>query len=75
MSDELEPIAPREAVTMYLNARRDDTTEKIREGQRSRLRAFVQWCNETGIENLNDLTGRSLYEYRIWRHEGHGEGR
>jgi len=75
MSHDLEPLAPAEAVEMYLAGRQDDATPKTLEGQASRLRAFVQWCEETGLENLNDLTGRSLYEYRIWRREGQGEDR
>jgi hypothetical protein len=28
---------------------------------------FVRWCDETGIENLNTLTGRDIQEFRIWR--------
>jgi len=75
MTDALEPLAPADAVEMYVAARQDDATPKTLEGQQSRLRAFVQWCEQTGIENLNELTGRNLYEYRIWRREGHGEGR
>ncbi|MGM0606560.1 MAG: tyrosine-type recombinase/integrase, partial [Halobacteriota archaeon] len=53
----------------------DELSAKTIKGQKYRLDAFVQWCEEEGIENLNDLTGRDLYEYRIWRREGHGEGR
>ncbi len=70
MSDDLEPITPREAIQMYLDARRDDTTENTREGQLYRLRAFATWCDEEHIENLNELSGRDLYAYRIWRREG-----
>lgn len=72
---ELEPLAPQRATEMYFDARQDDTTRKTRTGQRSRLKAFCQWCRENDIENLNELSGRHLYEYRIWRREGHGEGR
>ena len=74
MSD-LEALDPARAVGMYLDARKDDTTAKTRQGQKPRLKAFVQWCTENDIENLNELSGRDLYEFRIWRREGHGEGR
>lgn len=33
----------------------------------SRINKLVDWCDEQGIENTNELTGRDLYEYRIWR--------
>jgi len=66
----LEPLAPREAINLYLDARRDDTTENTRQGQLYRLRAFATWCDEEHVENLNELDGRDLYAYRIWRREG-----
>ncbi|WP_075937834.1 site-specific integrase [Halosegnis longus] len=70
MSSDLDPLDPPEAIRLYLDARRDDTTENTREGQLYRLRAFAEWCEEEGIENLNDLDGRDLYAYRIWRRDG-----
>lgn len=71
----LEPLAPEQGVEMYLDARQDELTEKTLSGQKYRLQAFVQWCNEKEIENLNELSGRDLYAYRIWRREGHGADR
>ncbi|WP_176696593.1 site-specific integrase, partial [Haloparvum sedimenti] len=60
---------------MYLEARRDELTERTLDGQKYRLDAFRQWCDEEGIENLNDIAGRDLYRYRVWRREGNGEDR
>lgn len=73
--DDLEDLGPREAVEMYLEAKRDDLAEATLSGQSYRLDAFVQWCNEQSVENLNQLTGRDLYAYRVWRREGNGQGR
>jgi len=70
MSDDLDPLGPREAIDLYLEARADDTTENTREGQLYRLRAFATWCENEDITNLNELDGRDLYAYRIWRREG-----
>lgn len=69
MSD-LEPLDPEQAVQMYLDGRKDELADATLKGQKYRLRAFVAWCDEEGIENLNELGGRDLYEYRIWRREG-----
>ncbi|MFC3957871.1 tyrosine-type recombinase/integrase [Halovivax cerinus] len=65
----LEPISPQEAVSLYLEAR-DDAAANTMEAQDYRLRAFVTWCDEEGIANLNDLTGRHMYAYRVWRRDG-----
>ena len=75
MSNNLEPLDPAQGVEMYLEARRDDLSEPTRKAQKYRLAAFVQWCDEEEIENLNELSGRDLYRYRVWRREGNGEGR
>ncbi|WP_197052409.1 tyrosine-type recombinase/integrase [Halobellus captivus] len=75
MSDNLQPLSPREGVEMYLEARRDELSRQTLSGQKYRLESFLQWCEEEEIENLNDLDGRSLYRFRVWRREGHGDGR
>jgi len=75
MSDDLEPLTPEAGVEMYLDARQDELSVATIDAQKYRLDAFLQWCREEGIENLNDLSGRDMFEYRIWRREGHGDGR
>jgi len=75
MGSDLDPLAPEEAVELYMDARQDDLTEGTLGGQQYRLEAFVQFCREEGIENLNHLTGRDCYAYRVWRREGKGDGR
>ncbi|WP_313691549.1 tyrosine-type recombinase/integrase [Halorarum halobium] len=75
MSDGLDPLSPKEGIEMYLEARRDELTEQTIQGQSYRLDAFRQWCEEEGVENLNDLAGRDLYRYRVWRREGNGDDR
>ena len=32
----------------------------------------MQWCEEIGLSNLNELTGRHLQEYHLWRKD-HGD--
>jgi integrase len=60
---------------MYLDGRQDELSARTLQGHKYRLEAFLQWCDEEDIENLNELSGRDLYAYRIWRREGHGEDR
>ncbi len=75
MSDDLEPISPSEAIAMYHEAMVDEHAESTRRSAKHRLNSFRQFCEEHDIENLNELTGRDLHRYRIWRREGQGEGR
>lgn len=66
---ELEPLAPVEAKEMFLAQRSNEVAEATLQGYHYRLKPFVQWCDEQGVTNLNDLTARSLHEYRLWRKE------
>ncbi|KTG07563.1 tyrosine-type recombinase/integrase [Haloferax profundi] len=66
----LEPLEPELAVQMYLDARRDELADWTLKSHKYRLSAFVQWCEESDIDNLNDLNGRDLYRFRVWRREG-----
>lgn len=67
--DHLEPIAPREAIDLYLNDRREELRESTLKTHRSALRFFANWCDQQSIENLNTLNGRDLHRYRIWRRD------
>ncbi|MGQ3412061.1 tyrosine-type recombinase/integrase [Natrinema sp. LN54] len=69
MSDDLEPIGPREAVDLYVSHRELEVSAKTLQNHKYRLNAFVEWCDEVGIDNLNDLTGRDLHRYRVWRQQ------
>ena len=65
----LEPIDPETALELYLADRENELTEATLYSHKSRLGHFVRWCDEQGIDNLNDLTGRQLHKYRLWRRE------
>lgn len=75
MTDDLDPIAPVDAVEMFHDAMQDEHAESTQRSAKHRLRAFLQFCDEHEIHNLNELTGRDLFRYRTWRREGHGDGR
>lgn len=65
----LEPIAPETALELYLADRENDVTQATLYSHSSRIGHFVRWCHEKDISNLNELTGRLLQEYRLWRRE------
>jgi site-specific recombinase XerD len=70
--DELEHIGPDEALDYYLDHREREVSAATLRSHESRLKIFVGWCKDNGIDNLNDLTGRKLHEYRLWRRDYNG---
>lgn len=69
MSDDLEPMAPDAALDMYLKTRRGEASDETLQSHKYRLGKFVEWCEQQEIGNLNDLTGRDLHAFRVWRRE------
>lgn len=65
----LEPLSPEQAKEMYRQERKGEVTERTLQAHHYRLVHFIRWCNEEGIDNMNDLSGRRLHEYRLWRKE------
>jgi site-specific recombinase XerD len=63
----LEPIDPETAVELYLADREAEVAKATLYSHSSRLGHFVRWCDEENIDNLNELSGRSLHAYRLWR--------
>lgn len=67
---DLEPIGPNDALELYLTDRRGHLSDSTIRSHRSRLSTFIDWCiEEEGLENLNDLTGRTIHRYKIWRRD------
>ena len=61
----LEPIDPETAVELYLADREAEVAKATLYSHSSRLGHFVRWCGEEDIDNLNELSGRSLHAYRL----------
>jgi len=49
--------------------RREEVAEATLQGYHYRLNPYVQWSEQEDVMNLNELTARSLHEYRLWRKE------
>lgn len=63
----LEPIDPETAVELYLNDRESELSKRSQYGHKSRLGHFIRWCDGQDLENLNELSGRDLHRFRLWR--------
>lgn len=62
---DLEPIAPSEAVDLYIDYKETNCANSTVRSARYRLKPFVEWCEQNGIENLNDITGRDAHRFRM----------
>lgn len=65
----LEPIDPEEALDLYLSEKRTDLADASLKAHEYRLSHFLRWCDEEDIRNLNDLSGRDLHRYKLWRRD------
>ncbi|WP_281196128.1 site-specific integrase [Halorubrum sp. F4] len=74
MSEDLDPITPRDAVRLYLADREMELSEKSLENHRYRLDSWLAFCDDQDIDNMADITGRTVHEYRVWRQNGEGDG-
>ncbi len=70
--DNLEPLDPKTAQELFLDHKATDCTESTVRNHRYRTNHFIEWCEEEGIDNLNDLSGRDIQQFRLWR-KGDGE--
>ncbi len=63
----LQPITAKKAKKMYLESKEGEVSYNSLDIYHYRLKPFVEWCETTGRDNLNTLTGRDLTEYKNWR--------
>jgi hypothetical protein len=64
-----ESIAPREAIDLYLKDRNPEVTESTYRNHKYHLRRFIEWCDETGFDDMSEMTGKQIYEYKIHRRD------
>lgn len=63
----LEPIEPQNGLELYLPDRSNELSNATIYSHKSRIGHLVRWCHKQDIDNLNEVTGRKLQEYRLWR--------
>lgn len=64
---ELEPLTPREALALYEESRENELAEQTLQSHGYRIQRFIEWCDENGIDNMNDVGGRDVQRFKIWR--------
>ena len=71
--DELDPIEPREALELFMDKRRSNNrAPSTLTSNRSHLSIFIEWLEGQGLTNLNELTGRDVFQYRQKREHEDG---
>lgn len=54
---------------MFLEHRKPSVSKSTLQNAKTRLKAFLEWCEHEDIENLNDLNGRRLHQFTRWRQD------
>jgi site-specific recombinase XerD len=72
MTDDLEPLDPREAIDMYLDERRGELSERTLSTHYYRLNQFVEWLEAQDIDDMNDVTARTTHRYKKHRRDERG---
>lgn len=54
---------------MFLSEKQDDYAKSTLKSYRRRIDHFIRYCERNGIDNLNDVTGRDLYQFRAFRRD------
>lgn len=65
----LDPLAPEAGVERYLQARQRELNENTVDEYRGKLEFFLEYAADNDIDNLNDLDGRDVDGFRLWRRE------
>jgi len=66
---DLEPIEPSTAQELSLDHKANQCSDVTVQSYEYRTNYFVEWCDANGIDNMNDLSGRDVHQYRLWRKE------
>lgn len=59
-----------DAVTVYLEHRQTECSPATVQSYEYRLRFFVDWCEQQGLEDIEEIDAQDVHEYKTWRSEG-----
>lgn len=66
----LEPLDPDDAQSLYLKSREEELAQRSLELHRKHTGSFVDWCSANDITNMNEVTARTVHEYRLAIQDG-----
>jgi site-specific recombinase XerD len=65
--DTLKPISPKDGVNEFLSHKAVEVRSQTVDEYRRKLGHFLEFCERDGIENLNQLDGRTIQNYSRYR--------
>lgn len=64
-----ESIVPKEAVDLYLQDREPEVTVSTYRNHKYHLKRFLEWCENTDFDDMSEMTGKRIYEYKLYRRD------
>ena len=69
----LETMSPQEAMDIHMARVREEGANWTERSHKSRLSWWLQWCEMQDIDDLTEVTGRDILQYRDWRRQQNGK--
>jgi len=65
----LESMSPEKGVQTYIRSRESELAQSTLYEHTTRLNRFLEWCDENGVDDLNDLDSRTCRDYLTSRQD------
>ncbi|SDF53689.1 tyrosine-type recombinase/integrase [Halorientalis regularis] len=65
-------MEPERAVERYLKERRPEVAESTYRNHKYALKQFIQWCNQIDLNDISELDGWHIHDFKIHRREEGG---
>lgn len=65
-------MTPERAVERYQKERKPEVSESTHRNHKYALKRFVEWCDEAGLDDVSELDGFHIHDFKIHRRENGG---
>ncbi len=62
-------LTPEQAVEQYLKERKPEVSVSSHRNFKYRLTRFVEWCDHAGIDDVTELDGFHIHEFKLYRRD------